>query len=44
MLQKIKGVATMCDGYRELPNVVVWEIGNDEPTTKLNKLAGRSKV
>lgn len=42
MLQKIKGVATMCDGYRELTNVLVWELGNNEPTTKLNKLAERN--
>lgn len=33
---------TMCDGYRELPKVVVWELGNDEPTTQLNQLSGRN--
>ena len=43
MLQKIKGEMTMCDGYVELTkSVVVWELGNDEPTTKLNQLAGRN--
>lgn len=33
---------TMCDGYRELLSVVVWELGNDEPTTHINQLSGRN--
>ena len=32
----------MSEGYIELPNVVVWELGNDIPTVKLNQLAGRN--
>ena len=32
----------MCDGYRELPNVIVWELGNDKHTAMLNQLVGRN--
>ena len=28
--------------YRELPNVIVWELGNDKHTAMLNQLAGRN--
>lgn len=28
--------------YRELPNVIVWELGNDKHTAMLNQLVGRN--
>lgn len=41
MLQMIKGEKTMGE-YRELPNVIVWELGNDKHTAMLNQLVGRN--
>lgn len=32
----------MTEGYIELPNVIVWELGNDIPTANLQQLAMRN--